>query len=84
MERDEDLYAWNVKPGVLLSSSAPLSPLANAASVQATESSPLPDISPLKSTVSIQTSHFYEDKELFRKLKVQICSQSYIKDKLDK
>jgi hypothetical protein len=71
MERDEDLFAWNVKPGVLLSSAAPLPPHANAVSVQATESSPLPDISPLKSTVSMPTTHFYEDKELFRTLIMQ-------------
>lgn len=65
LERGEDLLGLEVTPGVLLSGAAPLAPHANTASVQATANSPLPDIYPIKPTISINTTHFYQDREIY-------------------
>jgi hypothetical protein len=67
LEKDGDLIQLELTVNFLLNSATPLPVYADADVVQRTQDIPLPDLYPIKHTVTLEKENIYETKNIFRK-----------------
>lgn len=67
LEKDGDLIQLELTANFLLNSTTPLPIYANADEVQGTQDIPLPDLYPIKHTVTLERENIYQTKNIFRK-----------------
>jgi hypothetical protein len=68
LERDGDRIQLELTVNFLLNSATPLPIFANASEVQGTHNIPLPDLYPMKHTITLEKENIYQIKNVFRKL----------------
>ncbi|KAJ4435100.1 hypothetical protein ANN_23675, partial [Periplaneta americana] len=64
-EKDGDLIQMELTVDFMLCGATPLKPYADAAEVQKTQDIELPDLYPIKHTITLETEHIYEIKNVF-------------------
>lgn len=67
LEKDGDLIQLELTADFLLNSATPLPAYADANEVQATQDIPLPDLYPIKHTITLEKENLYQIKHVFRK-----------------
>lgn len=67
LEKDGDLIQFELTVNFLLNSGIPLPIYANAEEVERTKVIPLPDLYPIKHTVTLERENIYQTKNNFRK-----------------
>jgi hypothetical protein len=67
LEKDGDLMQLELTVNFLLNSTTPLPVYADADEVQRTQDIPLPDLYPIKHTVTLEKENIYQTKNIFRK-----------------
>lgn len=65
LEKDGDLIQLELTVNFLLNSATPLPIYANADEVQGTQDIPLPDLYPIKHTVTLERENIYQTKNIF-------------------
>jgi hypothetical protein len=68
LEKDGDRIQLELTVNFLLNSATPLPNFANASEVQGTNNIPLPDLYPMKHTITLEKENIYQIKNVFRKL----------------
>lgn len=67
LEKDGDLIQLELTADFLLNSATPLQAYADADEVQKTRDIPLPDLYPIKHTITLEKENIYQLKHVFRK-----------------
>ena len=67
LEKDGDLIQLELTADFLLNSATPLPAYADADEVQKTRDNPLPDLYPIKHTITLEKENIYQLKHVFRK-----------------
>lgn len=67
LEKDGDLIQLELTADFLLNSATPLPAFADTDQVQKTRDIPLPDLYPIKHTITLEKENVYEIKHVFRK-----------------
>ena len=67
LEKDGDLIQLELTADFLLNSATPLPAYADADEVQKTRDIPLPDLYPIKHTITLEKENIYQIKHVFRK-----------------
>lgn len=66
-EKDGDLIQLELTVNFMLNSAAPLPLYADADEVQGTQDIPLPDLYPIKHTITLEKENIYQIRNVFRK-----------------
>jgi hypothetical protein len=67
LEKDGDLIQLELTVNFLLNSATPLPVYASADEIQRTQDIALPDLYPIKHTVTLERENIYQTKNIFRK-----------------
>lgn len=73
-EKHDSLIQFELKGDTLLTSAKPLSPVTD----QTTSDLDLPDIFPIKPTITLNEENIYEIRGIYRKFIYEGCSKSYL------
>lgn len=70
LEKDGDLIQLELTVDFLLNSATPLPVYADADEVRGTQDIPLPDLHPIKHTITLERENIYQIRNVFRKFRV--------------